>query len=104
VWELRKGANITEVSVPLVFRVDDGLGLLAAAEAGIGHLLVAEWLVKHSLEQGRLVPVLPAWRGGTRRQVHVVTSTRRALPAKTRQFTRWLVSRLRAELTEYQVD
>lgn len=97
-WPLRRGRQATAVTVPLVLTVDDGEALIQAAEAGCGLLLVADWLTTASVIEGRLVPVLPAWTSGARRQVHVVTAGRRALPAKTRAFVDWAMQQLRGSL------
>lgn len=97
-WHLQRGGEKVSVEVPLLLKVDDGQGMVQAAEAGIGLLMAADWLAAPSVAAGRLVEVMPAWSDGEKRQIHIVTPSRRGLPAKTREFTRWIDQRLRLAL------
>lgn len=57
----------------------------AAAIAGLGVALLPDHSCRQALQEGKLVRVLPAWRG-RRGIVHVVFTTRRGLPPAVRKF------------------
>lgn len=57
-WRFRKGNKTIEVRATGPFFADDGETLIAAACAGIGLILVPEWLVGEEISNGRLVEVL----------------------------------------------
>jgi DNA-binding transcriptional LysR family regulator len=54
-----------------------------AAIHGLGVAILPDHVCLHALETGRLVRVLPAWRG-LRGIVHLVFTTRRGLPPSVR--------------------
>lgn len=56
-----------------------------AALAGLGVALLPDHTCREALENGRLVRVLPAWRG-VKGLVHLVFTTRRGLPPAVRKF------------------
>ncbi|SFA80206.1 DNA-binding transcriptional regulator, LysR family [Rhizobium sp. NFR07] len=57
----------------------------AAALAGLGVALLPDHTCRQALEEGRLVRVLPSWRG-MKGLVHLVFTTRRGLPPAVRKF------------------
>jgi DNA-binding transcriptional LysR family regulator len=57
----------------------------AAALAGLGVALLPDHTCQQALEEGKLVRVLPAWRG-MKGLVHLVFTTRRGLPPAVRKF------------------
>ncbi len=57
----------------------------AAAIAGLGVALLPDHTCRQALDEGKLVRVLPAWRGMTG-LVHLVFTTRRGLPPAVRKF------------------
>lgn len=58
VWRFRSRAGLSEVRVSGPFVADDGEALVSAASAGLGLILVPEWLVGEEIAVGRLVEVL----------------------------------------------
>jgi len=57
----------------------------AAALAGLGVALLPDHTCREALSEGKLVRVLPAWRG-MKGLVHLVFTTRRGLPPAVRKF------------------
>ena len=57
-WQFRKGKQEVGVRVTGPFFADDGETLVAAASAGMGIVLVPEWLAGDALKSGRLVEIL----------------------------------------------
>lgn len=57
-WRFRNGKEIIDVRASGPFFVDDGETLVAGASAGLGLILVPEWLVGLEISGGRLVEVL----------------------------------------------
>ncbi|MEB2847939.1 LysR family transcriptional regulator [Rhizobiales bacterium RZME27] len=70
----------------------DFTAVRAAAIAGIGVALLPDHTCRQALEEGKLVRVLPSWRG-MKGLVHLVFTTRRGLPPAVRKF----IDRLAAE-------
>lgn len=60
--------------------------LHVAALQDRGIILAADWLVRHDIESGALVEVLPGWAGGDDYDISVVLPPDRLVPAKTRAF------------------
>ncbi|MDF2370564.1 MAG: LysR family transcriptional regulator [Rhizobiaceae bacterium] len=58
--------------------------------AGLGIALRSTWDISEELESGRLVPVLPAYRGSRNVAVHAVYASRRFLPTKVRVFVDYM--------------
>lgn len=63
----------------------DFTAVRAAAVAGLGIALLPDHNCRQALDEGKLVRVLPAWRG-IRGLVHLVFTTRRGLPPAVRKF------------------
>ncbi len=84
-WHLETGKGDTRV-----LRIEPRLGcadlaaVRAAAIAGLGVALLPDHVCRQALDDGKLVRVLPAWRGlpGI---VHLVFTTRRGLPPAVRK-------------------
>lgn len=57
-WRFRRGAERIEVRATGAFFSDDGETLAAAARAGLGVVLLPEWLVGTDIGAGRLVELL----------------------------------------------
>lgn len=64
--------------------------LLAAALAGLGVAGLPSFVAAEPLRSGRLVRVLPQWRGVTL-TLYAAVPTRKQLPARTRSFVEFLV-------------
>ncbi|UVD59123.1 LysR family transcriptional regulator [Rhizobium sp. Pop5] len=69
----------------------DFAAVRTAALAGLGVALLPDHTCREALEQGKLVRVLPAWRG-MKGLVHLVFTTRRGLPPAVRKFIDSLAS------------
>ncbi|MBP2238835.1 DNA-binding transcriptional LysR family regulator [Sinorhizobium kostiense] len=63
----------------------DFTAVRAAAVAGLGVALLPDHNCRQALDEGKLVRVLPPWRG-VRGLVHLVFTTRRGLPPAVRKF------------------
>jgi DNA-binding transcriptional LysR family regulator len=63
----------------------DFAAVRAAAMAGLGVALLPDHTCRQALEEGKLVRILPAWRG-KKGFVHLVFTTRRGLPPAVRAF------------------
>ncbi len=62
--------------------------LFAAAVAGRGGLMAADWLVMHELAAGRLASLLPGGDAQGEDGAHLVGSSREHPPARTLAFCR----------------
>ena len=69
----------------------NNLPLLDAAIDGLGVAVLPDHVCMDALEAGRLVRVLPAWRG-VQGIVHLVFTTRRGLPPAVRAFINHLAT------------
>ncbi len=65
--------------------------LLAAALAGLGIAGLPSFVVDEALRDGRLVRVLPQWRGVTL-TLYAAMPTRKHVPARTRAFVDFLLA------------
>ncbi|AIF48807.1 LysR family transcriptional regulator [Dyella japonica] len=91
-WMLHRKTESIQVATRSRFTINS-VGLIRSLAAqGMGILLVPEKVVVDDLATGRLVPVLPAWRGQST-SVHALTETR-LLPAKTQRFIEFFKERL----------
>lgn len=63
----------------------DFTAVRAAAVAGLGVALLPDHSCRRALDEGKLVRILPPWRG-VRGLVHLVFTTRRGLPPAVRKF------------------
>lgn len=93
-WHLVKGGRPRVTVRPEgPYVSDDAEALLSACVAGTGIMLAADWLVARLVASGALVHVLPEWTTEEKGAVHLVTPSRRLVPAKTKAFARWLSRR-----------
>ena len=60
-WRFRKGQSSVSVRATGPFFADDGETLIAAAAAGLGIVLVPEWLLGPEAAADRLVDILTDW-------------------------------------------
>lgn len=81
-----------QVSVPVQSAVvtNSSEVIREAVLAGLGIALRSTWDIGPELKSGRLLPVLPAYRGGHRVAIYAVYPSRRHLPQKTRVFIDFL--------------
>lgn len=93
IWALRRGAEELKVAAEGPLCANNGDVLLAAAEAGLGLVLLPEFIVGDALAAGRLVEVLPDWRPPPI-AVHALYPPNRQLPLRTRRFLDFLIEAL----------
>lgn len=93
-WTFTLGRERVKVNIPVALTADDASSLAMAAEADMGLLVATEWLLRDQLARGTLVPVLEEWKAGAAGGVHVVFSSSRLVPGKTRAFVDWICEAL----------
>lgn len=94
VWHFLHAGQPHAVRVAGRMASDDIDALIAAALAGCGVLMAADWLVAELLRDGRLVEVLPAWQVCGEDGVFLLRPSRPHTAAKVRAFGDWLAGRL----------
>jgi DNA-binding transcriptional LysR family regulator len=98
VWKFRGPDRASEVRVTGSFFADNGEALCAAALAGLGLILVPEWLVGIEIRNGNLREVLPEFRAVPEASpLHAVYPHQRHLPPKVRAFIDFLAARFAAQ-------
>ncbi|WP_426124526.1 LysR family transcriptional regulator [Pararhizobium sp. PWRC1-1] len=85
-WSLKKERVVKTVrpSGPLV--ADNSETLMIAALDGLGIILTPDWLAGPSINDGKLVQILPGWNGSEEGSVFAIMPPGRLIPAKTRVF------------------
>lgn len=63
-WTLSRGAKRVVLSMPSMIQSSSPTLAIQLAEAGVGLVRTAAWLVREELRRGSLVPVLTAWSTG----------------------------------------
>jgi len=96
-WRLQRGAETALVRVQGSIQADNGEVLLAAAEAGLGVLMIPRFLARDALAQGRLETILGDWQppGLT---IYAVYADRRWVPPRARALIDFLVEQLDGEV------
>ncbi|MBV8046623.1 MAG: LysR family transcriptional regulator [Paludibacterium sp.] len=86
-WNFLGGGRQISLNMRASHRIDNGLALLAATEAGLGIARLSDWVAEPLVRQGRLCRVCSEYRlvsaRGEDPQMHAVAAQRR-LPARTR--------------------
>ena len=95
-WQFRKGRTTRSVRVSSKLSCNDGDVVRRWACEGRGVILRSEWDVAEDLAKGNLVRLLPAWKAGDA-DVIALTSNRAGLPARTRQFMRYMQAQFRPQ-------
>lgn len=86
-WRLSRADQQFEVPVRSKIAVDDGDALLACAKAGLGCMIVADWLPRQAVERGELVRVLADYQVEPRGSpINVLYVSRSCVPQKVRAF------------------
>jgi DNA-binding transcriptional LysR family regulator len=91
VWHFEDGRHSRSLRVKGPLASDDIETLIAAAVAGRGITMAADWLVHRQLEEGSLIEVLPAWHATGEDGVFLLRPSRQHESAKVRVFSDWLV-------------
>jgi DNA-binding transcriptional LysR family regulator len=93
-WRFRGPDGGREVRASGALFANDGEALVSAAVAGLGLVLVPEWLVGPDLRAGRLQEVLTDYRASPdATPLYALYPHRRHLPAKVRAFVDFLAAR-----------
>ncbi|CAG9262785.1 LysR family transcriptional regulator [Paraburkholderia unamae] len=95
-WQFRKGRTTRSVRVSSKLCCNDGDVVRQWACEGRGVILRSEWDVADDLAKGDLVRLLPAWKAGDA-DVIALTRNRAGLPARTRQFMRYMQARFKPQ-------
>jgi len=95
-WQFRKGRTTRSVRVSSKLSCNDGDVVRRWACEGRGVILRSEWDVADDLAKGNLVRLLPAWKAGDA-DVIALTSNRAGMPARTRQFMRYMQARFKPQ-------
>lgn len=90
VWHVEKARQARAVPVTGRMASDDIDTLIAAAVAGCGVVMAADWLVGDELADGRLVQVLTDWQAVGEDGVFLLRPSRQHESAKVRVFSAWL--------------
>jgi DNA-binding transcriptional LysR family regulator len=94
VWEFTRGGEHERVPVHGSLRTDNGLVLLSAALAGLGLIVVHEWMVRRLLAEGRMMRVLADYAVNPttgEADLFAVYSSSRGMSRKVRVFVDFLV-------------
>lgn len=92
VWHLQRSRQKRAIRVSGRLEADDMGALIAAAVAGQGILMAADWLVVRELAGKQLTTVLTDWEVEGESGVYLVRPTRDLPPAKTQAFCKWLIN------------
>lgn len=92
-WRLVNGAKKEAVNVSGPIKANSGGIVHEAMLRGVGVGFVPAFLILDDLEVGRLVRVLPQWRGAGV-DVHAVWPSNRRLPGKARAFMDFVADRI----------
>ncbi|MGF6382051.1 DNA-binding transcriptional LysR family regulator [Paraburkholderia youngii] len=93
-WSFTRAGQIENVEVHGNIRSDNGLVLLASAEAGVGIIIAHEWMVRGALADGRLIKLLGDYIVNPRpgdADLYAVFPSSRGLSRKIRAFVDFLV-------------
>lgn len=98
-WRFERGDDQVEVEMGAVVTGNHSGVLIACVHAGLGVTAMTPYVAGPSLEDGRLVRVLPDWRIGHTMGIYAVTPHRAYLPARV-QVVLEMVERRLEELEE----
>lgn len=99
-WSFTRDGRLEEVDVGGTIRSENGLVLLSSGQAGLGVIIVHEWMVRHLLADGRMVRVLSDYTVNPRpgdAELYAVFPSHRGLSRKVRVFIDFLVETFKTE-------
>ncbi|QGZ56410.1 LysR family transcriptional regulator [Paraburkholderia acidiphila] len=91
-WVFTDGKSSVTVDPIRRLRINDGRGLICAAESGAGIVMAGEPNVKLSIAAGRLVRLFQNFKGPLR-PMHLLCIDRRSQPTKLKAFIEWSLER-----------
>lgn len=98
-WQFRRGAEVADVKISGRLTVAEWGTMLGACLEGVGIARVKAIGVRHLIESGALVEVLPEWQGEGF-PLYALYPSRHLPPAKVRAFIDLVQARLTPEQTE----
>ncbi len=105
VWRFRGPEGAEDVRVSGCLFADDGEALVGAAAAGLGLVLLPEWLLGHELAAGRLTGVLDGYRAVPEETpLYAVHARQLHMPPKTRAFIDFLAERFTDPAYSWSAD
>lgn len=100
-WMFRRGTKRQTVTVPSMILSSSPTLAVQLAEAGMGLVRTAEWLVRHALERSTLVPVLTSWDCGSLPLYVIYAQAGSATPPrKSRVFVEMVKEIMQSEFQE----
>jgi DNA-binding transcriptional LysR family regulator len=91
-WVFSDGKNTVTVDPIRRLRINDGRGLIRAAESGAGIVMAGEPNVELSISAGRLTRLFPNFKGPLR-PMHLLCIDRRSQPTKLKAFIQWSIEK-----------
>jgi len=88
-WDFARDGERIEVALPGTIALNDSNAYVQAGLAGLGVIMMTDYLLTAHVASGRMVPVLPEWRSDPL-PVHIVYPQNRHLSAKVRVFVEWV--------------
>lgn len=88
-WDFARDGERIEVALPGAIALNDSNAYVQAGLAGLGVIMMTDYLLTGHLAAGRMVQVLPEWRSDPL-PVHIVYPQNRHLSAKVRVFVEWV--------------
>ena len=95
-WRLSNRDRSIDLPIAGPIRANSGGIVHEAMLQGVGVGLVPAFLIMEDIRLGRLVRVLPGWRGGEI-DVHAIWPSNRRLPGKARAFLDFVIERMNTE-------
>ncbi len=93
-WSFTRGGEVEAVEVGGTVKSDNGLVLLSSGLAGLGVIIVHQWMVRDLVAEGRLTTILSEYEVNPRAgdaDLHVVFPSSRGLSRKIRAFVDFLI-------------
>lgn len=99
-WDLIKGKQKKTIRPEGPLIMDNSEAILIATLGGAGIALIADWLAGPAVREGKLVQILPDWKGAIEGGVYSVMPPGKLLPAKTRLFVDEITESIRKNWNE----
>ena len=96
-WSYLRGEERVDVSVSPRLELSDGWALRTAALEGAGVVQLPAFIIGHDVREGRLVPILTAWKGRPV-PLHAVYPDNRLIAARVKTFVAFLAAKTRLEV------
>jgi DNA-binding transcriptional LysR family regulator len=106
-WSFTRDGTVEKVEVKGNIRSDNALVLLSAGIAGLGLIIVQEWMVRHHIADGRMRRVLEPWSVSPRPgdgDLYAVYPSSRGVSRNVRVFVDFLIEIFGAEIDNSRPD